>query len=340
MSVVVDPTPSGCYVPHVRQKSCYTPFEGANSTSSWLFAHGLLTLQGQARPLEEKLVANTSLVRWMYVLRLAVETGQCDPQKWRDLQQLLLVESGKPIDVEGLYSSRDGIRAVLLGPDGEPRRGGVFSRPTESRGELTHLIECGHARLAKLNLLLRALWNNPAGMRSVSSEERKVALNDLVGVAVGERALHPKLVLQLLSALGHDIIRRARAAHEAVPQALPREIASMRMSPKGVMGEADKRAAVTVTKLAALVRVTETLNKRGGNLSAELAQRGSALQGELRIQIKHHQEQVVEPKQQVVDALGAAEDFIAELPPDANEHGPGNSQLDMMIHLLGTVTNG
>lgn len=303
-------------------------------------SHGLLMPQGQARPLEEKLVANTSLLRWMYVLRLAVETGQCDPQQWKDLQQLLLVEPGKPIDLEGLYASRDGIRAVLNGPDGEPRQGGVFSRPTESRGELTHLIECGHTRLAKLNLLLRALWNNPAGMRSVSPEERKVALNDLVGVVVGESELHPELALQLLSALGHDIIRRARATHEVVPQALPREISNMRTSPKGVMGEADQRAVITLTKVAALVRVTEALSKRDGDLSAELAHRGSALQGELRMQIKHRQEQAGVPRQQVADALSAAEDFIAELPPDANEHGPGNSQLDMMIHLLGAVTNG
>lgn len=306
-------------------------------TACYLCARVALIPQGQARPLEDKLVANTSLVRWMYIIRLAVELGQCDRHRWQDVQQLL-VEPGKPIDLEGLYSARDGIHAVLNDSNGKPHQGGVFSRPTESRGGLTRLIECGHARLAKLNTLLRALWNDRAGMRSGSSQERKTTLNDLVGVVVGESQLHPKLAVRLLSALGHDVIRRARSSPEGAPQALPRDIANMRMSSKGVMGESDQRAATTVTKLAALLRISETLNKRNVNLSVELAQRGSALQDELRVQIKNYSQ--LDPSQQVADVLGAAEDFIAELPPDASEHGPGNSQLDVMIHLLGAVMNG
>lgn len=302
-------------------------------------AHGLLVPQGQARPMEDKVVANTSLVRWMYLLRLAVETGQCDPKEWQQLRQLLVMP-GKAVDLRGLYSTRDGIHAVLNGADGEPRPGGVFSMLTERKGELTRLIEHGHARLAKLNTLLRALWNDAAGLRSVSSQERKATLNHLVGVMVGESRLHPELALQLLSALGHCVIRRARASSEGVPQALPGDITNLRISSKGLMSEGDQQAAFTAMKLAALLRIKEAFDRRNGiNLSAELAQRGSALQGELRVQIKNYREQK-DPSQQVNDALGAAEDFIAELPPDASEHGPGNSQLNIMIYLLGAAMNG
>lgn len=288
--------------------------------------------------MEDKLVADTSSVRWMYLLRLAVEIGQCDPQKWQDLQPLL-VEPGQPIDLKELYSTRDDIHAVLNGYDGEPCEGGVFSRSTESRGELSRLIECGHARLAKLNTLLRALWHDPADMRSISSQERKAILNSLVGVVIGESQLHPKLALQLLSALGQYVIRLARASAEGAPQTLARDIANLRMSSEGVVSEAGQRAAIAVTKLAALLRIEESLNTRNGNLSPELAQRGSALQNELRMQIKNRPERE-DPTQQMDDTLGAAEDFIAELPPDASEYGPGNSQLDILIHLLGTIMNG
>ncbi|CAM9105353.1 unnamed protein product [Ectocarpus fasciculatus] len=314
---------------------------GLTSGSSDLSRRMMDTLrwEGQAPPLEDKLVGIASRVRWMYLVRLAVELGLCDLIEWEENLHLL-AEPQKPIDLESLYETRQGIRALFHGFRGdEPLLlDGVFSRSTESRGELVSLIERGQARLAKLNVLLRALWSESAGTGRGIFEERTENLNTLVGVMVGERQLHPKFALKLFSALGLDVIRRAKSGPDTVPQPLQGDITNLGLSSGGVLSEAGQRAALVVTKLAALVRISEALNKSRDELSLDLAQRGAALQAELRVHVKAYVEH--QQKQQKEEVLGAAEDFIAEMPPEEAEHGPGNSQLDIMTHLLGAIITG
>lgn len=279
----------------------------------------------------------------MYVLRLAVELGQCDPSKWKEAQQQLLVEPPKqPTDLKGLYSTREDVHALLPASTGDSLHGGgVFSRLTESRGELTRLIECGQARLAKLNVLLLALWSDSAHTTNFSSTEGTGALNDIVGVVIGESRLRPELALRLFSALGGDVVRRASSGAEGVSPALARDVASLRLTSKGVVDEGGRRAAVAATELCAVLRITEALAKRNeGSLAAELAQRGAALQGELRVHIKAYSRPDRLRHREEADVLGAAGDFVAELPPEPSEHGPGSSRLDLMEYLLGVVTSG
>ncbi|CAN0471603.1 unnamed protein product, partial [Ectocarpus sp. 8 AP-2014] len=295
---------------------------------------------GQAPPLEDKLVSIASRVRWMYLVRLAVELGLCDLNEWEEVLHLS-AEPQKPIDLESLYETRQGIHALFHGFRGgdEPLLlDGVFPRSTESRGELVSLIERGQARLAKLNVLLRALWSESAGTGRGSFEERTEALNTLVGVMVGESQLHPNFALKLFSALGLDVIRRAKSGPDKVPQSLQGDIAILGLSSGGVLSEASQRAALAVTKLAALVRISEALSKSRDELSLDLAQRGAALQAELRVQVRAYVEH--QQHQQREEVLSAAEDFIAEMPPEEAEHGPGNSQLDIMTHLLGAIITG
>ncbi|CAN0471249.1 unnamed protein product, partial [Ectocarpus sp. 8 AP-2014] len=300
----------------------------------------MLRWEGQAPPFEDKLVGIASRVRWMYLVRLAVELGLCDLNEWEEVLHLL-AEPQKPIDLGSLYETRQGIHALFhgfRGGDGPLLLDGVFPRSTESRGELVSLIERGQARLAKLNVLLRALWSESAGTGRGSFEERTEALNTLVGVMVGESQLHPNFALKLFSALGLDVIRRAKSGSDKVPQSLQGDLANLGLSSGGVLSEASQRAALAVTKLAALVRISEALSKSRDELSLDLAQRGAALQAELRVQVRAYVEH--QQHQQRKEVLSAAEDFIAEMPPEEAEYGPGNSQLDIMTHLLGAIITG
>ncbi|CAB1114212.1 unnamed protein product [Ectocarpus sp. CCAP 1310/34] len=315
---------------------------GLTSASSDLSRRMMDTLrwEGQAPPLEGKLVGIASRVRWMYLVRLAVELGLCDLNEWEEALHLL-AEPKKPIDLESLHETRQGIHALFhgfRGGDGPLLLGGVFPRSTESRGELVSLIERGHSRLARFNVLLRAIWSESAGTGRGSFEERTEALNTLVGVMLGESQLHPSFALKLFSALGLDVIRRAKSSPDKVPQSLQGEIANLGLSSGGVLSEASQRAALAVTKLAALVRISEVLSKSRDELSLDLAQRGAALQAELRVQVKAYAEH--QQSQRREEVLSAAEDFIAEMPPEEAEHGPGNSQLDIMTHLLGAIITG
>ncbi|CAM9215091.1 unnamed protein product, partial [Hapterophycus canaliculatus] len=292
-----------------------------------------LDWEGQARPLEEKLVSKASRVRWMYMLRLAVELGQCDLNKWQEFRDMLSGEGAAPFDLRGLHNVRQGVHALLHSFDGEPPIfRGAFSRQTQSRAELTDLIESGQARLARLNVLLRLLWSESA--RKISSAERTSILNDIIGMLVGESQLYPKLALRLFSVLGHDVIRRARSGPESVPQTLPGDVAKLNLSSKGIMDEKNQRAATTVSALAALLRISEALSNT--EPPVERAQSGAALQDRLRVQIKTYSNH--KHSQQIVEDLDDAEDFIKELPPEESEHGPGNSQLDIMMHLLWVLT--
>lgn len=277
----------------------------------------------------------------MYVLRLAVELGQCDPSKWENAQQLL-ADPPKSADLKDLYSAREDVHALLRASSGGPLHGGgVFSRFTESRAELTRLIEVGQARLARLNALLRALWSeSTTGAKGVSSAERAGALNDLVGVAIGEKQLGPKLALRLFSALGNDVVGRARTGAEGVSAGLARDVARLRLTSEGVVDEWSERAAVAATGLCAVLRITEALAKKDHqSLPEEVSQRGAALQSELRARVKTYAEES-DGRREAGDVLGAAQDFVAELPPEPSEHGPGNSHLDLMAYLLGVVTGG
>lgn len=274
----------------------------------------------------------------MYVLRLAVELGQYDQDKWGGVQQqLLLAKPLKPVDLNGLHSTREDVHALLQPSRGGPLHGGVFSRLTESRGELMRLVEGGQARLARLNTILRVLWDKSTGVASVSSAERAGTLNDLVGVLIGESQLGPELALRLFSALGNDVVRRAKSGAEGVSPALARDVATLRLASKGVADERSQRAAIAATELCAVLRITEALAKTT-NVPDELERRCAALQDELRARVKGCFRS--KKPRQVANVLGAAEDLVAELPPDPSEHGPGNSLLDLMVHLLRVVTSG
>ncbi len=151
----------------------------------------------------------------MYVLRLAVELGQIERGEWQETQQLLDGPAGPLENLESLFSAREGVHAVLCASSGgggrEAHQRGVFSRPTEARGDLACMIESGQARLAKLNTLLRALWAHSTGTEGVSFAERASALNEVVGVAIGEIGLHPRLAARLLSALGNEVVLGTRS---------------------------------------------------------------------------------------------------------------------------------
>ncbi|CAM9104938.1 unnamed protein product [Scytosiphon promiscuus] len=305
------------------------------STSSSLAQKILDTLdwEGQARPLEEKLVSEASRVRWMYLTRLAVELGQCDQEKWEAFRQMLSGADTATFDAGAVHNTRPGVHVWLHSFDGEPPSfRGVFSSQTQSRAELTNAIESGQARLAKLNVLLRVLWSESTG--KINSAERTSILNDVIGILVGESRLYPKLALRLFSTLAHDVIRRARSSSEGLPQRLPNDVMSLNLSSKGIMDEKHHRAATAVAALAALLRISETLSNV--NLSAELVQRGAKLQENIRVQIRTYSKHL--NSQQTMEVLCDAHDFIEELPPAESEHGPGNSQLDIMTHLLGVLT--
>lgn len=275
----------------------------------------------------------------MYVLRLAVELGQCNQSRWKKTLQQLLADPPKNVCLKALYTTREDVHALLRASSGDPLQRGVFSRPTESRGELTRLIEDGQSRLARLNALLRALWDESTGAVRVSPAERAGALNDLIGVVIGESPLRPKLALRLFSALGNDVIGRAKKGSEGVSPALALDVASLRLASKGMLDERSQRAALAATELCAMLRITEALAKRKGeSLPAELAKRGAALRGELWARIKKYTQP--DKRRRMADVLGAAEDFVAELPPEPSEHGPGNSHLDLMLYLLGVMTKG
>lgn len=267
------------------------------------------------------------------MLRLAVELGQCDLDKWQDFRRMLSAEDAAPIDLGGLHKVRQSVHALLHSFDGEPPIfRGVFRRQTQSRAALTGLIESGQARLAKLNVLLRALWSESTG--KLSSAERTSILNNIIGMLVGESQLHPKLALRLFSTLGHDVIRRARSSPEGIPQTLPRDVANLNLSSKGAMDGRNQRAATTVCALAALLRISEALSN--ANPSVELEHRGAAIQDTLRVQIKSYSQYT--ENRQTMEVLGDADDFIEGLPPEESEHGPGNSQIDVMMYLLGVLT--
>lgn len=269
------------------------------------------------------------------MLRLAVELEQCDVTKWQDFQQMLLGEPPTPIDWEGLHASRQRVHALLRPFSGAPPvLRNICSRQTQARGEVTDLIEGGQARLARMNVFLRALWSESASTRKISAEQRTNTFNDVIGMMVGERQLNPELALTLFAALGLAIIGRARASPVGVPRKLSVDVSNLSLSSKGTLGEKSQQAAATVTALAALLRVAETPSN--AELTAELAGRGDALQGELRMLVTTYSEDT--NAQRVMQALGVAEDFIEHLPPDGSDHGPGNSQLDVMIHLLGVLT--
>lgn len=290
-------------------------------------------LQGQVRPFEEKLISEASRVRWMYLIRLAMELGQCDLEEWQAVRQMLSGTDSAPIDLGSVHNTRQGVHALLHSFDGEPPIfRDAFSRQTQSRAELTDMIESGQARLVKLNVLVRELWGESTG--KLGAAERTSILNDVIGILVGESQLYPKLALRLFSALGHDVIRRARSSTEGIPQHLMGNVANLNLSSKGVMDEKNQRAATTVVALAALLRISERLSN--ANPSTELAQRGAELQDKLRVQVKDHSQH---PQiQKMMQVLGDAQDFIEEFPPEETEHGPGNSQLDIMIYLLGVLT--
>lgn len=132
------------------------------------------------------------------------------------------------------------------------------------------------------------------------------------------------------------------ATGPAVSQTLARDVASLRLTSKEALDERSKRAAVAATKLAAALRIAEALDGRGQDgvvLSAELARRGAELQGQLQRQVRAYSNPA-DRGQHSTETLGVAEDFVAQLPPDASEHGPGDGRLDLMVYLLSLVTGG
>lgn len=293
--------------------------------------------------MEDKLVGDASRVKWMYVLRLAVGLGQIGVDKWRGVQQQLL-ESREQVDIRELHGAHECIHALFHSFSREfSHRGirqGVLSRSAEKRVDLTTFIERGYSRLAKVNLLLRALLNKTTDLGQISSSERASALNQLTGMLVGEYKLHPKLAATLLAAMGCDIIRRASVYPEDVPKALTIDIGNLISSSKGVLGALSQQAAGTVTKLAATLAVTDALSSWGDDLPIETGRRGAALQDQLWRDIRTYRSNRSTVDAQVAGLLTAAQDFIKEGSPCQVEHEPGTTQLDVMIILLGVVTTG
>lgn len=279
----------------------------------------------------------------MYVLRLAVGLGQIGRNKWQSLQQQLL-GSRAHIDMRELYEAQEGIRALFHSFSREfayrEIRQGVLSRSTEKKVELTSFIERGHSRLANVNVLLRAFWNEVAHLDAISSSERTIAFNQLTGMLVGESKLRPKLAATLLAAMGYDIIRRASTSPEDVPEALSMDIENLQSS-KDELDALGQHAAGAATKLAAALAITDTITSWGDDLSFETGRRGAALQGQLWRDIgtyRSSNRSTVDV--QVAGLLTAAQDFINKGPPRQVEYEPGTTELDVMMILLDVVAAG
>lgn len=309
-------------------------------------------LQGHTEPVENSLIADASRVRWMYILHLAVGLGQWDVDKWERVQRELV--AGRAIeDMTELYAARDGVHALLFSSSGdlapEGVLGGVIPRSTEAKSEIINSIERGYSRLAQVSALHHALWQKDKKAADEGDDSCRNCLdtgtlNELAGMMVGDpmNRVHPKSVLTLLSALGHGAIGRASTGSENVPENLAKDIANFRLTSKGLIDTASKRAAATVTQLAALLAITDALGKWKGELPLEIAERGAKLQNELRREIRTYQEDkdTSDMDGHRATLLRAAQSFIAELPPGQTEHGPGTSQLDIMMSLLGIAVDG
>lgn len=280
----------------------------------------------------------------MYVLRLAVGLGQIERNKWQSLQQQLL-GSRTQVDMRDLHEAQEGVHALFHSFSREfayrEIRQGVLSRSTEKKVELTSFIERGHFRLANVNVLLRAFWNEVKHLDDISSSERTIALNQLTGILVGGSKLRPKLAATLLAAMGYDIIRRASTSPEDVPEALSMDIENLQSSSKDVLDALGQHAAGTATKLAAALAVTDALTSWGDDLYSEAGRRGAALQGQLWRDIRTYRtsnRSTVDV--QVAGLLTAAQDFINKSPPRQVECDPGTTELDVMMILLGVVVAG
>lgn len=300
--------------------------------------------QGELQPLDDVVISYASRVRWMYILRLAVGLGLCDLNTWQRVHRQLTTSQTK-VDRYLLFENLEGIHALLHSTNGHYSQReitvGVFSRSTEAKGEVTMLVERGHARLAKINVLLRTLWEERSGVGKISHQDRSDALTGITGVMIGECELHPKLSVKIFSVLGQDIIRRTSAYAVGVSEGLAVDVANLRISPRGGMDPVSQWAAGTVIKLAAALAIGDATCKRKGNLPVDAPQRAAALKSQLLSEIGAYKGKDIQAEQvNATRLICLAQDLFAEVPPDQTYHEPGTTHFELMIDLLGGATPG
>lgn len=291
----------------------------------------------------------------MHLVRLAVTLGQCDQKRWKNLQRQLCdsrcCSQQTVLDVRGIREARACLHGLVhsffLGLPQRSITQGVLSRYAEKRGELTALIERGHSRLAHINLLLRSVLSEGMDINKVNSSEHRDALDNLTGMFLGDCELGPKLAVILLSAIGNEVIRRASTlleltpSPEGIPQHLPEDIARLRLSSSGALDTAGQQVAVAVTKLAAVLDVTDALANWGEDLTAKVAERGATLRNKLLLDIHMYKEDNrADMDAQVTEHLGTAQDFIAESALNRTDQASSANQLDILMSLLNVMIIG
>lgn len=306
----------------------------------------VLVLQENARPLDDIVIGNARLVTWMHLLRLAVALGQCDRQRWQSLQQQLVSESRfhrVEIDVPALYDTEECIHALLppltAGLSHRAISHGIISRSVERKGELTLLMERGHSRLALINILLQA--TNDCKINRLKSKE---FLKELTGMLIGECKLRPQFAVVLMSAMGNGVLDRARTLADikvtpgldGIPQCLSEDISNLKLLPSGVLDLVGYKTAITIAKVAAVLDIRNAMDTGGGDVSAEVAEQGQALQYQLLGEVHSY----ITADTTKATGLLNAQDFIAHELLGQAKKIPGITQLHVIMSLLSVVTTG
>lgn len=304
-------------------------------------------LQENARPLEEVAIGKARLVKWMHLLRLAVELGQCDRQRWQSLQQQLVDGSRSRrivLDVQALHDAEEYVHAILplltVGFSHRAIAHGMLSKSVERKGELTMLIERGHSRLAHINILLRATNDH-----KMARSKRQELLKELTGMLIGECELRPQFAVVLMSAMGNDVLDRARTLAslkvgpglEGIPRGLPVDISTLRLLPSGALDMTGQKAVVAIAKVAAVLGIRNAVGNGGGDVSTEVAKQSESLQHQLLREIHVYR---TDDTTKATGLLSAAQDFIAHESLGQAKQDPGVTQLEVIMNLLSVITTG
>lgn len=273
-----------------------------------------------------------------------MELGQLDVHEWQGIQKHLLTYES-PFHAAKLYAVRDGVHALLHCLDREEFAMDAslrfMSGPMLAKGELTTLIERGHSRLSKVNILLLVLQKEPADAGTISREDDLRAVDELSGMLLGGHLFDQKVILTVFSCAGREIIRRAESKRPGiVPSKLAKDMAYMCAQTKVVMDSVSQRAVNTALKVGAVVAISDRLNDAGSVLPMEVRHRGAVLEAQLSRELGDHAES--KPTGNVTAAVNfsIAQDFIAEVSPKQIELETGTILLDIITDLSNMVAIG
>lgn len=307
----------------------------------------MCALQESAPSLGEVTIGNARLVMWMHLLRIAAALGHCDWQRWQGLQHQLVSgfrSHGAIVDVQALHGAQEHVHTLLPSSTTSlscrASVGGVFSTSMKRKGELVACIEQGYLRLAHVNILLQVI----NGSKMSRSKQKEVS-RELTGMLVGECKLRPQFASVLLSAMGDDVLDRARELLDppaspdvsAISPCLRREVSALKLLPSGVLDIASQKVAIAVARLAATLGIRNVVGSRGVHISPGTAEKGESLQNELLREVRSY---ASDDTIKAVDVLSAVRDFICHESLEQAKQDTGVLELDVIMGLLSVVVTG